>query len=143
MKIKLLKFQAEDIQNINGIIKSVVRNFRTVEIMKGMFKDISFSISSGIIPMLIKGIDFAHAGYGFIVGYFYNKSLKTGKISYRLIGFLISWILHGLFDFGLSEEFVALNDNLVFISLGLTLVSIITIIMLIRYVKKEKLREAR
>ena len=44
MKIKLLKFQVEDIQNINGIIKSVVRNFRTVEIMKGMFKDISFFI---------------------------------------------------------------------------------------------------
>ena len=104
----------------------------------GIIENMIYSINSGIVPMLIKGIDLGHVGYGFIVGYFYSKSLKKGNKNYRLVGFLISWVLHGLFDFGLSEEFIALNDNLMFISLGLALVSVITIILFIRYVKKEK-----
>ena len=104
----------------------------------GIIENITLAINSGIIPALIKGIVLAHVGYGFIVGYFYSKSLKTGNKKYVILGFIISWLLHGLYDFGLSEELIALNDNLMFISLGLILVSIITIIMLIRYVKKEK-----
>lgn len=104
----------------------------------GIIENITYSINSGVIPMLIKGTDLAHAGYGFIVGYFYGKSLKKNNKKYRLAGFLISWLLHGLFDFGLSNEFIKLNDNLVFISISLTLISFITLILFIRYVRKEK-----
>lgn len=104
----------------------------------GIIENVTYSIGTGIITMLISGITLAHAGYGFIVGYFYGKSLKTGKMRYRIIGFLISFILHGLYDFGLSEEVINLNDNLAFISIGLAFLSLITLILLIKYVKKRK-----
>lgn len=109
----------------------------------GISENIVYSFDSGIIPMLIKGITLGHTGYGFIVGYFYGKSLETKDKKYRLLGFLVVWLLHGLFDFGLSEELISLNDNLMIISLGLTLVSIITIIKLIKYVRKNRKNEVK
>lgn len=104
----------------------------------GFIEAIAYSIGASIPVVLVRGICLPHAGYGFIVGYYYGKGMKTGKPGYRWIGFLISWVLHGIYDFSLSEEFVALNDNLVIIPFVLALVDIILVIMLIVFVKKRK-----
>ncbi|MBQ9328583.1 MAG: PrsW family intramembrane metalloprotease [Solobacterium sp.] len=104
----------------------------------GIIENITYSIGSGVIPMLIKGITLPHALYGFVLGYYYSKSMKTGNSSYRVIGFILAWLIHGLYDFGLSEELIAINDNLVFISLGITLFEIILLIVFIHFVRKEK-----
>ena len=75
---------------------------------------------------------------GFIVGYFYGKAIKYEKPIYKWTGFLISWLIHGLYDFSLSEEFVALNDNLVIVPVLLALLDIVLVIRLIVFVKKAK-----
>lgn len=104
----------------------------------GCIENIVFSINSGIIPMLIKGISISHAGYGFIMGWFYGKKLKTNKNIYGVLGFVIPWLIHGLFDFGLSPELIKLNDNFAFISIILELVSIVIVFLIIGFVRKKK-----
>ena len=50
--------------------------------------------------------------------------------------FLTSWVLHGLYDFGLSEEFLALNDNLAIVALLLAVLEIVLVLLLVRFVRK-------
>ena len=104
----------------------------------GIIENITFSINLGIISMIIKGIDLAHLGYGFIVGYFYAKAVKTKNNFYKYLGFTISWLLHGLYDFGLSDELLKINDNFAFLSVSLTFFSLITLGLFIRYVRGER-----
>jgi len=103
-----------------------------------LIESITFSFGSNPITMLIRGITLGHVGYGFIMGYFYAKMLKTKKKRYGLLSFGIPWFLHGLYDFSLSDEFMALNDNLFVVALLLTLISIICVILIIRFVKKRR-----
>ena len=107
----------------------------------GFIEAIIYAIGASVPVVLVRGICLPHAGYGFIVGYFYGKSVKYGKPIYKWVGFLISWLLHGLYDFSLSEEFIALNDNLVVVALLLALLDIILVIRLIVFVIKAKKSE--
>ena len=91
--------------------------------------------------VLIRGICVPHAGYGFVVGYFYGKGFKTGKPNQRWIGFALAWFLHGLYDFSLSEEFVAVNENLMIVGLALAVLDILLVINLIVFVQRAKKRE--
>lgn len=100
-----------------------------------------YAIGASIPVVLVRGICLPHAGIGFVVGYFYGKGEKEGKTYYRWIGFLISWLIHGLYDFSLSEELIAYNDNLVFIPLLLAVLDIVLVILLIVFIKKTKKRE--
>ena len=104
----------------------------------GFLEAIIYAIGASIPVVLVRGICLPHAGYGFIVGYFYGKAIKYEKHIYKWTGFLISWLIHGLYDFSLSEEFVALNDNLVIAPVLLALLDIVLVIRLIVFVKKAK-----
>ena len=104
----------------------------------GFIENVVFSIGSGIIEMLIKGISLGHAGYGFIMGWLYGKMLKTGKKIYGVLSFLIPWILHGLYDFGLSKELIDVNDNFAIISVSLEAFCIVVAFLIICFVRKRK-----
>lgn len=104
----------------------------------GCIENVAFSFSSSIIVMIIKGISMGHAGYGFIMGWFYGKMKKTGRKIYGDLSLLIPWLMHGLYDFGLSKELIDINDNLVIISLSLELVCFICVFLIIRFVRKRK-----
>ena len=81
-----------------------------------------------------------HTRYGFIIGDFYGKTKKTGQKIHGIIGFLIAWLLHGLYDFSLSEVFLEINDNLVFVPFILVLIDIILVVRIVRFVKKSRNR---
>ena len=102
----------------------------------GCIENITYSLTSGIVAMLIKGISLGHAGYGFIMGWFYGKMKKAKKKIYGVLAFLIPWILHGLYDFGLSSELLEINDGFAIISVSLTIISLICIVLTIRFVKR-------
>ena len=74
--------------------------------------------------------------------YFYGKGCKTGNPMQKWIGFALAWFMHGLYDFSLSEEFIAINDNLVFIPLLLALFDIVLVILLIRFVRRARKDQA-
>ena len=104
----------------------------------GAIESIVYSLTNSVGVMLVRGISFPHSGYGFIVGYFYGKSIKTGNRTYNVIGFMLSWLLHGLYDFSLSSEVEELNDIFVFIAVSLALLDVILVIRLIVFANKAK-----
>ena len=107
----------------------------------GLLEAAVYAIGASIPEILLRGICLPHAGYGFIVGYFCGKAERVGKPVYTGVGFLIAWLLHGIYDFSLSEEFIALNEDLAAISLLLALLDIVLVILLVVYVKKALKRE--
>ncbi len=108
------------------------------EIMEGFV----YAVGSGAIHMLVRGITLMHGGYGFIEGWFYGKAKYTGNWFYAVLGFTICTVLHGAYDFGLSDDFAALGEDTAFLSVGLALLALITfIVMIIFFAKKNKKKQ--
>ena|GEM_PF-3875914 len=65
---------------------------------------------------------------------------KNGyRYTFAAAGFAIAWILHGAYDFGLSDDFAALGEDTAFLSVSLALLALITfIVMIIFFAKKNK-----
>ncbi len=104
----------------------------------GLAEAIPYAFEGGAIPMFVRGFTLMHTGYGFVIGYFYGKSKKTGNKIHFIIGFLIAWILHGVYDFSLSEEFLGISDDLAIVAFGLVAISLVFIVLLIRFVRKRR-----
>ncbi|MBR3463610.1 MAG: hypothetical protein IKH23_00905, partial [Clostridiales bacterium] len=45
----------------------------------------------------------------------------------------LPFLIHGLYDFSLSEELLKTNDNLAFIGLSLAVLDVVLIILMIRF----------
>ena len=97
----------------------------------GLAEDIPYAIGAGAIVMLIRGATCMHGGYGFIMGYFLGKAKKTGNKAWAVAGVVIPWLLHGFYDFGLSDEFAALGENTPYLSVSLAAFALVTIVILI------------
>ncbi len=102
----------------------------------GAFESLVYAVGASVPVVLVRGISMPHVGLAFIIGYFYGKAMENGQPKRRWIGILPSLLLHGLYDFSLKDEFLALNDNLVFIPFALVAVDIILVFVLIRFVRK-------
>lgn len=104
----------------------------------GLAEDIPYAIGAGPIVMLVRGVTCMHGGYGFIMGYFLGKSKKTGDKKWFALGVLLPWLLHGAYDFGLSEEFATLGDLTPFLSVSLAAFAVVTLVILIIFFFKHK-----
>lgn len=104
----------------------------------GFLESFLIAIGANVPTVLLRGISFPHVGYGFLVGYFYGKGLKTGNTVVKWTGFLLAWFVHGLYDFSLSPEFLAINDNLVFVPFILVAVDIALAITLFIFTNKAR-----
>jgi polyferredoxin len=67
------------------------------------------------------------------MGWFYGKHIETGKKIYGIVAFGLPFLIHGLYDFSLSEELLKTNDNLAFIGLSLAVLDVVLIILMIRF----------
>ena len=106
-----------------------------------IIESLIYAIGATVPVVLVRGICIPHAGYGFVTGYFYGKGLKTGKLATKWIGFILSFLLHGLYDFSLSEEFISINDNLVFVAVLLAVLDIVLVIMLAVFCRRARKKE--
>ena len=59
----------------------------------------------------------------------------------KWIGFALAWLIHGMYDFSLSEGFLALNDDLAIVPLALAVPDVVLVILLVRFVRKAKKQE--
>lgn len=107
----------------------------------GFIESIIYGIGASVPVVLIRGICVPHAAHGFIQGYFYGKGAQKRNPSQKWIGFVIAWFIHGLYDFSLSKEFAAINDNLVIVALILAILDIVLVIVLIRFIRKARKQE--
>lgn len=107
----------------------------------GLLEDIPYALETNPIQMLVRGISMGHVGYGFIMGWFYGKKLYTGKKIYGVIAILLPWFIHGLYDFSLAPEFLALNENFAFIAMSLAVLDIVLLVLMIRFFIRSKKKE--
>ncbi len=109
-----------------------------VSIGFGVIESVLYAIGASVPVVLVRGICVPHAGYGFIIGYFYGRGLKRGNKADKIIGFLLALALHGMYDFSLSDEFVALHEYIMFVALFLAIADIVLVIILIVFANKVK-----
>lgn len=106
-----------------------------------LLEAVVYAFGASPMIMIVRGVTAMHAGFGFIVGYFYGKSLYTGKKGYTVIGFLISWLMHGTYDFTLSEEVLALGEDVALIPVGLAIFAVVLFILIIVFEIKSRNKE--
>ncbi len=104
----------------------------------GLLESIVYVLQFGPLVMLIRGISIPHGGFAAIVGYFYGKSVKENKKGYAVLGVLIAFLLHGLYDFSLSDEFGVYGDISSVIALTLAVFELVIIIVLVVFIRKNK-----
>ena len=80
-----------------------------------------------------------HGGYGFIEGWFYGKACRIGKKGYMVAGFAIAWILHGLYDFGLSPIIETVGEYYALLSVSIAIFALVlAICMVVFFARKKK-----
>lgn len=102
----------------------------------GLTEALLYSIGASIGMMVVRGLTLMHAGYGFIMGYFVSKEKQTGDKKYHVLSLLVPIVLHGTYDFCLSDELALVSENFAFISLFLAVVALITIVVAIIFIRK-------
>lgn len=81
-----------------------------------------------------------HGGYGFIEGWFYGKACRTGKKGYMVAGFAIAWILHGLYDFGLSPIIETVGEYYALLSVSIAIFALVLAICMVVFSPGRKSR---
>ena len=107
----------------------------------GMLESVLYSLDIDVISAIVRGVTLSHGVYGFIMGYFYAKALKTGKKFYYVLSFLIPYLLHAIYDFGLVPELLEFNDNLAVISVLLALADLVIMILMIVFFARRRKNE--
>lgn len=102
----------------------------------GLIESVVYAGGANAGMMLTRGFTAMHCGYGFILGYFAAKGMKTGRKGYLRMGFVLTFLLHGTYDFCLSDELGKINENFALISLALAAVAILTLIVSILYIRR-------
>ena len=85
----------------------------------GILEDIVYAFTTSVGQGIVRGITMGHAVYGFVMGYFISKALRTGKNSCNYLAFLIPYLWHAVYDFTLSENLP--RDQFIFDLIPVTL----------------------
>lgn len=101
---------------------------------------IPYAIGAGPGPMFMRGFTLMHAAFGFIMGYFYGKFLRTGNKMYFVTGFIVPWLMHGFYDYCLSDVMLAIEWP-GYAALFLAMLSVVLLIVFVRFVIKAKKNE--
>ena len=104
----------------------------------GILENIFCSLDMGLGQAIIRGLTIGHGGYGFIMGYFYAKAVKTGKKWYYVVAFMLPYLLHAFYDFGLSP---AMEPYFLFTFITVTLAALdlaLVIIMIVFFARRHK-----
>ena len=107
----------------------------------GLLEDIVYVVEADVITILVRGFLLMHGGYGFIMGYLYGKSIYTGKKRYRIPAIILPFLLHGIYDFGLTPELMEINDNYAFLSVGMAIIGLAVFIRMIVFFAKAGRKE--
>ena len=99
---------------------------------------IPYAFDSGPIHMLVRGVTIMHVGFGYVMGWFYGKSRYEGRKGPAVLGFLLAWLMHGLYDFSLTEGMTERSDFFIFAPVTLATFCLVLIFFYVRFVRKAK-----
>ena len=104
----------------------------------GILENVFYSFDMGLGQAIIRGVTIGHGAYGFIMGYFFAKAVKTGKKGYYVVAFVLPYLLHAFYDFGLSP---VLEPYFIFTFITVTLAAldlVLVIIMIVFFARRHK-----
>ena len=107
-----------------------------------LLESVVYFFGTNLIQILVRGIIELHAAFGMTVGMGLATGLAKKKKIYTCAGFILAVFLHGMYDFSLSEEFLALNDNLVFVPFIVILILLVIMVRILLMIHKQKNNEA-
>lgn len=106
-----------------------------------ILESIEYAIGSGPGPMFMRGFTIMHVMFGFFMGYFCGKALKTGNKAYYVLAFVCPWLYHGLFDFLVGSDLINKNEALGLLALGMAVACGIAAIWSIFFFRKARKNE--
>lgn len=138
--IKFLALKAVLKKENNAFIQTdVIALMVIIGAVFGMSETVLYIFDGSAGVMFARALTIPHVGYAFIMGWFYAKKLATGKTRYSVIGFLITYLLHGLYDFSLEPALIEVSDKFVFMAVGLAFLDIVLLVLTIRFfIRKRK-----
>ena len=106
----------------------------------GLAEDIPYAIGASVPIMLVRGATVSHGVYGMICGYFLGKGFKAGKDP-GMFSILVPLLYHGLYDFGLDDNVLALGEDMALLSVGLAFGELVLLIVFIVFFIKARKNE--
>ena len=103
-----------------------------------MIETVVYLFESNAIQILVRGFTMGHPSYGMLMGYYNGNALHTGNKTFRFCAFGLPFLLHGLYDFSLADEFQAINDNFVFVPFLVVIIELAVLIRFLFQIRKEK-----
>lgn len=110
----------------------------TVGIGFELLEGLVYAFGTGVPHMLVRGITAMHVVYAFIMGYLYGKAQHTGQKGYLAIAIGLPWLMHGTYDFCISEELTAINDTFAMVSLLLAVISFVLLVVMVVFMRKAR-----
>ena len=107
----------------------------------GISEDFLYAFNTNAVQIIVRGLCAGHGVYAFIASYYYAKALKEKKKGYAIFGFVLSWLLHGAYDFGLNSEMYERYEMVGMISLLIAIFEFIMVIYIFIFVIKAKKKE--
>lgn len=107
----------------------------------GMLESVEYMLVSGPGQLLVRGVLAMHGGFGFLMGYYYGKAKYTGKTKYLVLSFLLPFLMHGIYDYTLTEELEAVSDVFIFIPVTIAMLAFVLLIRMIVFFRKAKNKE--
>ncbi len=132
---------------LKGLIKKYSYSYSWLDITSlmmivglgfGLSESLLYAVGSNAGMMIVRGLTAMHCGYGFIMGHFIGKAMKTKKKGYSVIAFLLPLLLHGTYDLCLSDELAKISGSFAYVSLILAIVAIIILVVAIVHFNKKK-----
>ena len=112
--------------------------FGIVGIGFNLLESFVYMLTTNVIEILVRGITGLHTAYALYMGYNMGKYHRTNEKKYWYRGFFVPVLLHGLYDFSLSDDLMAINDNFVFLPFIVIAVSLYILIRMLLLVKKAR-----
>lgn len=106
----------------------------------GLAENVPYALTSGPGQMVVRGITVGHGSYGFVMGYLMGKGEARSSKAWTALGFLVPWLMHGLYDYSLSESMAAFDAS-AFIAVGLALADLAIIVAMILFMRKARSNE--
>ncbi len=69
----------------------------------GLAEDVVYVLSTNIGQIIVRGILMGHVPYALAMGLFYSKSIAEKKPAYKILAFVIPILLHGTYNFLLTD----------------------------------------
>ncbi|MBQ6560182.1 MAG: PrsW family intramembrane metalloprotease [Erysipelotrichaceae bacterium] len=115
--------------------------FAIVGITFELLENVAFGAGSDILSAFMRALASAHFAFGVIMGYFYGKSLVTGKKRYRLLSFFVPLIYHSVAN-GLIASMKLSKINYVIgvaSSISFIVAAVLAVIVVLRWQKNRTL----